>query len=72
MFANDFAAAPDYVAFPDTEYDIILVMRFCEKENVGLIPVGGGSSVVGGIEPVVINNDGSWPPTTSSGHQKYR
>jgi alkyldihydroxyacetonephosphate synthase len=41
----------DYVAYPDTEEQILALIRFCESEKVALVPYGGGSSVVGGIEP---------------------
>ncbi len=41
----------DYVAFPSTEEQILALIRFCEAEGVSLIPYGGGSSVVGGVEP---------------------
>jgi alkyldihydroxyacetonephosphate synthase len=41
----------DYVAFPDTEEQILTLIRFCEAEQVSLVPYGGGTSVVGGVEP---------------------
>jgi alkyldihydroxyacetonephosphate synthase len=41
----------DYVAYPETEDQILVLIRFCEAENVSLVPYGGGSSVVGGVEP---------------------
>jgi alkyldihydroxyacetonephosphate synthase len=41
----------DYVAFPDTEDQILALIRFCEEEQVSLTPYGGGTSVVGGVEP---------------------
>jgi len=41
----------DYVAFPDTEEQILALIRFCEDEQIGLMPYGGGTSVVGGVEP---------------------
>ncbi len=41
----------DYVAFPDTEEQILGLIRFCEAEQVSLTPFGGGTSVVGGVEP---------------------
>ena len=50
-----FENAPDYVAYPKTENDIIDLMKFCSNEKVALIPYGGGSSVVGGIEPRISN-----------------
>lgn len=41
----------DYVAYPETEDQILALVRFCESEGVSLTPYGGGSSVVGGVEP---------------------
>jgi len=46
-----FPNPPDYVAFPKTEEDIIQLMKFATENGVAIIPVGGGSSVCGGIEP---------------------
>lgn len=46
-----FPNPPDYVAFPKDEEDIIRLMQFATKNDVAIIPVGGGSSVCGGIEP---------------------
>ncbi|MBT8219978.1 MAG: FAD-binding oxidoreductase [Bacteroidia bacterium] len=42
---------PDYVAFPKTESNILELMEFCAFEGIDMIPFGGGSSVVGGVEP---------------------
>ncbi len=41
----------DYVAYPENEEQILALIRFCEQEDVALVPYGGGSSVVGGVEP---------------------
>jgi len=41
----------DYVAYPESEEEILALIRFCEAEGVSLTPYGGGSSVVGGVEP---------------------
>lgn len=49
-FAGDFRAAPDWVFFPTTEAQIVLLYRFCEAESIALVPVGGGTSVVAGTE----------------------
>ena len=48
---GQFQQAPDYVAFPSTEEDISKVFDFASEKNIAVIPYGGGSSVVGGIEP---------------------
>ena len=48
---GEFPNPPDYVAFPKTEDDIQKLITFAEENTLSLIPYGGGSSVVGGIEP---------------------
>lgn len=48
---GQFDHAPDYVAFPNTESDIAQIYDFAGERNIAVIPYGGGSSVVGGIEP---------------------
>jgi alkyldihydroxyacetonephosphate synthase len=52
-FACDFANAPDLVALPKNESDIEAVLDWAAGARVAVIPFGGGSSVVGGVEPVV-------------------
>src|SRR4051812_25580808 len=49
-FAGDFSAAPDWVFYPTDEAQLVLLFRFCESEGIALIPYGGGTSVVGGVE----------------------
>ena len=49
-FSGDFSTAPDWVFYPTTEDHIVALYRFCEKESVALVPYGGGTSVVGGVE----------------------
>jgi alkyldihydroxyacetonephosphate synthase len=48
-----FEAAPDVVAFPADERDIASLLEWASGARVAVIPYGGGSSVVGGIEPDV-------------------
>ncbi len=52
-FARDFANAPDLVAFPETETDIAALLDWAAAAKVAVIPFGAGSSVVGGVEPIV-------------------
>ncbi|MGA8444755.1 MAG: FAD-binding oxidoreductase [Roseiarcus sp.] len=52
-FARDFANAPDLVALPKREADIAAVLDWASGAKVAVIPFGGGSSVVGGVEPAV-------------------
>ncbi|MSP62655.1 MAG: FAD-binding oxidoreductase [Myxococcales bacterium] len=49
-FSGDFSAAPDLVARPRTEGEIEAALEWCGAANVALIPFGGGTSVVGGVE----------------------
>ena len=48
---GDVPNPPDYVAYPRSEDEISSLMRFCERESVAITPYGGGTSVVGGVEP---------------------
>lgn len=48
--AGDLAAAPDLVAFPRQESDVVDLLDWAGRENVAVVPFGGGSSVVGGVE----------------------
>ena len=52
-FARDFTNAPDFVALPETEGDIAAVFDWASGARIAVVPFGAGSSVVGGVEPVV-------------------
>lgn len=43
-------APPDLVAYPATEADVVDVLDWAASERVAVVPYGGGSSVVGGVE----------------------
>lgn len=47
---GDFSPAPDAVAYPKNEQDIERILAWAAQEKIAVIPFGGGSSVVGGIE----------------------
>ncbi|MEO1434646.1 MAG: FAD-binding oxidoreductase [Bacteroidota bacterium] len=47
---GDFTNPPDYVAFPKTEEQIMVLMRFAGDHQIALVPYGGGTSVCGGVE----------------------
>ncbi|HTM21866.1 MAG TPA: FAD-binding oxidoreductase, partial [Kofleriaceae bacterium] len=49
-FAGDFSAAPDLVARPRNEVEIEAVLDWAAGARVAVIPYGGGTSVVGGVE----------------------
>ncbi len=42
---------PDLVAYPRDERDLERILEWCAGERVAAIPYGGGTSVVGGVEP---------------------
>jgi alkyldihydroxyacetonephosphate synthase len=52
-FRGRFQDAPDFVARPRDEAEIERLLEWCSAERVAAIPYGGGTSVVGGIEPLV-------------------
>jgi alkyldihydroxyacetonephosphate synthase len=50
-FNGEFENPPDLVAFPRDESEIEAVLSWAEAEGAAVIPFGGGTSVVGGVEP---------------------
>jgi alkyldihydroxyacetonephosphate synthase len=42
---------PDLVARPRSEQDVVDLLDWCTRAGIAAIPYGGGSSVVGGVEP---------------------
>jgi len=42
---------PDLVVYPNSEADVVAVLDWCTSADVACVPFGGGSSVVGGVEP---------------------
>ncbi len=49
-FYGKFENPPDLVAFPRDESEIEAVLSWAEAEGAAVIPFGGGTSVVGGVE----------------------
>ena len=56
MWMRHVPHAPDWVAFPRTEADISDVLDWASRNNVAVLPFGGGTSVVGGVEAAVGND----------------
>ena len=52
-FRGRFDHPPDVVAYPRDEADVERVLAWCADAGAALIPYGGGTSVVGGVEPRV-------------------
>jgi alkyldihydroxyacetonephosphate synthase len=55
-FRGEFPNPPDLVAYPESAEDVDLVLNFCADEKAAAIPFGGGTSVVGGIEPRALDD----------------
>jgi alkyldihydroxyacetonephosphate synthase len=49
-FHGDFSPAPDAVAEPESEGEIADLLAWASEETVAVVPFGGGTSVVGGVE----------------------
>ncbi|WP_433757600.1 FAD-binding oxidoreductase [Nocardia sp. CA-135398] len=56
---GDVRNPPDLVVRPRNEADIVDVLDWASRANVAVIPFGGGTSVVGGIEPRIGDAVGS-------------
>jgi alkyldihydroxyacetonephosphate synthase len=50
-FYGKFENPPDLVAFPRDESEIEAVLSRAEADGAAVVPFGGGTSVVGGVEP---------------------
>ncbi len=48
--AGDCASAPDAVVRPADHEQVLAVLRACAEADVAVVPFGGGTSVVGGLE----------------------
>jgi len=50
---REFPSPPDLVALPESEQDVAALLDWCAGSGIAVVPYGGGSSVVGGVEPDV-------------------
>jgi alkyldihydroxyacetonephosphate synthase len=50
-FRGRYDNPPDLVAHPRDEAEVEAVLDWCSDKHVAVIPYGGGTSVVGGVEP---------------------
>jgi alkyldihydroxyacetonephosphate synthase len=49
--AGDGGAAPDLVVSPASHEEVLGVLAVCSRRRLAVVPYGGGTSVVGGLEP---------------------
>jgi alkyldihydroxyacetonephosphate synthase len=50
--AGDAQNAPDAVVLPGSHDEVLATLGACATHGVAVVPFGGGTSVVGGVEPV--------------------
>ncbi len=50
--SGDFSGAPDAVLIPASAEQVAAVLAACAEHGVAVVPFGGGTSVVGGVEPL--------------------
>ena len=50
--AGDAGDAPDAIVLPGSHEEVLEVLRACTEQGVAVVAFGGGSSVVGGLEPL--------------------
>ncbi|MEM9406479.1 MAG: FAD-binding oxidoreductase [Acidobacteriota bacterium] len=62
IFRRDVPEPPDVVAYPQSESDVVQLLDWADTIGAAVIPFGGGTSVVGGVEPAV---SGSYVGTVS-------
>ncbi len=48
---GEFEHAPDAVVSPSSSEELASLLAACSAEDVAVVPFGGGTSVVGGVEP---------------------
>jgi alkyldihydroxyacetonephosphate synthase len=51
IFARDFSHPPDVIAYPRHAQDVLALLDWCSDVGAAVVPFGGGTSVVGGVEP---------------------
>jgi alkyldihydroxyacetonephosphate synthase len=44
--------APDAVLLPGDENEIAATLQYCAQRSIAVVPFGGGTSVVGGLDPI--------------------
>ena len=50
--AGDCEHAPDAVVYPADHEQVVAVLAACSEAQLAVVPFGGGTSVVGGVEPL--------------------
>ena len=56
-YANEYAGAPALVARPRDEEEVARVLEVCGERGWAVVPFGGGTSVVGGVDATLAKGD---------------
>jgi alkyldihydroxyacetonephosphate synthase len=48
---RELLGAPDLVVMPESHEQVLEILRICSQRRIAVVPFGGGTSVVGGLEP---------------------
>jgi alkyldihydroxyacetonephosphate synthase len=59
---REFPNPPDVVAYPRSEADVVALLDWCDAVGAAVVPFGGGSNTVGGVEPPPRD---AWPAVVS-------
>lgn len=54
---GDCTTAPDAVVCPHSEAEVVALLAVCVRRGIAVVPYGGGTSVVGGLEPLAGDGD---------------
>jgi alkyldihydroxyacetonephosphate synthase len=49
--AGETDGAPDLVLYPGSHEQVLELLRICSQHRIAVVPFGGGTTVVGGLEP---------------------
>src|SRR5271168_1712317 len=44
--------APDAVLLPSSDDEVAAILQYCSQHGIAVVPFGGGTSVVGGLDPI--------------------
>jgi alkyldihydroxyacetonephosphate synthase len=44
--------APDAILLPGDDDTVLAILRYCSEHRIAVVPFGGGTSVVGGLDPI--------------------
>jgi alkyldihydroxyacetonephosphate synthase len=53
MRTGQLSTFPDGVAYPMSNQDVVDLIQYAHRSGIHLIPYGGGTSVVGHIDPII-------------------